>query len=403
MHNKLIPKKGLGGTSDLSSQTNIAKGMMSNFTTANPVTGKVAGFGSKLGAFGADMKLGNMKLDKFASSPIGGAVAMGTDMLQNALGIKPQYNLYSKLDKGLGMAESLSKNFGNPIVNAAGDFAANGLGKLMGLHTDKVVGGGMAGVNAVSNVLSNFGPIGMAASVALKMGNMAGGKNLSTLNADSRVQQSSGYTGSASSIKNTSDKYSGGMVSGIDNLFGTGRKYENRLTNARQLQGQVKGILNTADQNFTAQAGSTDMFRIRNNMNMQDNSYMYNGTLAVKQGGRIQRIIKHAEGGKMNIIPDGALHARRHSLDIDDITHKGIPVISQEEGGEITQHAEIEKNEIVFTKEVSDKLEALYKEYNEEGLSKEKKDLLAIQAGALLTFEIIENTDDKTGLITQVE
>jgi hypothetical protein len=104
----------------------------------------------------------------------------------------------------------------------------------------------------------------------------------------------------------------------------------------------------------------------------------------------------------MNLIPEGALHARKHTLDIDDITHKGIPVISKEDGGEITQHAEIERNEIVFTKEVSDKLEALYKEYNEEGLSQKKKDLLAIQAGALLTFEIIENTDDRTGLIGEV-
>jgi hypothetical protein len=87
----------------------------------------------------------------------------------------------------------------------------------------------------------------MAASAVLKIGNMAGGKNLSTLNTDSRVQQSSGYTGSAFNIKNTSDKYSGGMVSGIDNLFGKDEKYERRLSEARDTQNRVKGILNTAD------------------------------------------------------------------------------------------------------------------------------------------------------------
>jgi hypothetical protein len=38
----------------------------------------------------------------------------------------------------------------------------------------------------------------------------------------------------------------------------------------------------------------------------------------------------------MNIIPEGALHAHKHHLEIDDITHKGIPVISHEEGGEVT-------------------------------------------------------------------
>jgi hypothetical protein len=81
-------------------------------------------------------------------------VSSGLDLFSNALGIKPQYNLNSKLDKGLGAAEKFSKNFGNPLLNAATDFASNGIGKLMGLNTNKVVGGGMAGVNAVSNVLS---------------------------------------------------------------------------------------------------------------------------------------------------------------------------------------------------------------------------------------------------------
>jgi hypothetical protein len=231
-------------------------------------------------------------LDSFAGSAKGSLVASGLDMVGGALGIKPKYNLNSNLDKGLGMAESISKNFGNPVFNAATDFAAGGIGKLMGLNTGKVVGGGMAGVNAVSNVLSSFGPIGMAAGAVLKIGNMMGGKNLSTLDLNSRVQRSSGYAGSAAKIKDTSDKYSGGMVSGIDNLFGQDEKYEKRLAEARETQNRVKGILNTADNDLAAQAGSADMFRIKNTNKMGDNSYMYNGTLSVKQGGRIQKIIK---------------------------------------------------------------------------------------------------------------
>jgi hypothetical protein len=31
----------------------------------------------------------------------------------------------------------------------------------------------------------------------------------------------------------------------------------------------------------------------------------------------------------MNVIPEGALHARKHSLDLDNITKKGIPVITK--------------------------------------------------------------------------
>lgn len=102
---------------------------------------------------------------------------------------------------------------------------------------------------------------------------------------------------------------------------------------------------------------------------------------------------KFQDGGKMNVIPDGALHARLNHIDVDNITKKGIPVITQENGGEITQHAEIEKNEIIFTKEVTYQLEKLYK------LGTDKA---AIEAGKLLAKEIIENTQDNTGLMKEV-
>lgn len=98
------------------------------------------------------------------------------------------------------------------------------------------------------------------------------------------------------------------------------------------------------------------------------------------------------QGGSINVIPDGALHARKHHLEeIDekykDVTHKGIPVISESEGGEITQHAEVEKEEIIFRLEVTQKLEELAKENTDES---------AIEAGKLLVEEILYNTKDNT-------
>lgn len=341
-------------------------------------------------------------VNNFAASGAGGLAASGIDMLSTNLGLKPNYQINTKAEGLLSTAEGISKNFGNPLVNAAGDAIAGGIGKLMGFNTDKVVGGGMAGVNAVSNVLSNFGPIGMAAGIALKAGNMLGGKNLEDFNTDSRVQQSGGYTGSAKKIQSTADKYGGGFVSGVDRLFGSDVKYRNRIQEQKRIQNRIKGILSESDMANEAAAASSDMFRIKNQMGMQNNSYLYNGTLSIKHGGRIQKIIKAQNGGKMNVIPEGALHAHKHKLHMDDITTKGIPVISREDGGEITQHAEIERNEIVFTKEVSDRLEQLWKQYQDENLTKKEKDEIAIQAGELLTFEIIENTDDRTGLMTTV-
>lgn len=108
------------------------------------------------------------------------------------------------------------------------------------------------------------------------------------------------------------------------------------------------------------------------------------------------------DGGKFNVIPDGALHARKHNLDLDNITNKGIPVVSGDilentdgtlelqKGGEITQHAEIEKEEIIFHKELTKKIESLYEKYK---LGDKEA---AIEAGKILVYEILENTIDNT-------
>nr|DAD59313.1 MAG TPA: hypothetical protein [Bacteriophage sp.] len=40
-------------------------------------------------------------------------------------------------------------------------------------------------------------------------------------------------------------------------------------------------------------------------------------------------------GGSINVIPDGALHARKHNMNLDGITEKGIPVVSEKDNGKI--------------------------------------------------------------------
>ena len=106
------------------------------------------------------------------------------------------------------------------------------------------------------------------------------------------------------------------------------------------------------------------------------------------------------QGGQMTVIPEGALHARKNNMEGagEDFTAKGIPVVDKE--GE--QQAEIERDEIIFRKQVTDKMEELYKKYNSEE-SASKKDEIAIEMGKIITCEIVKHTDDRTGLIDKIQ
>ena len=105
---------------------------------------------------------------------------------------------------------------------------------------------------------------------------------------------------------------------------------------------------------------------------------------------------KFQQGGSINIIPEGALHAHKHNMDMEGITPKGIPVVSNKEGGEVEQQAEIEREEIIFRLEVTKKLEELEKKFYDSETSQKEKDECALEAGKLLVEEILYNTQDNT-------
>lgn len=108
---------------------------------------------------------------------------------------------------------------------------------------------------------------------------------------------------------------------------------------------------------------------------------------------------KFAEGGKLNVIMDGSLHSRLNHLDemnefLADVTPKGIPVVSVEEGGKLLQHCEIEAGELILNKDLTTKIEALWHDGTEGAM---------IEAGKILAAELVMNTDDKTGKIIKPE
>jgi phosphosulfolactate synthase (CoM biosynthesis protein A) len=98
-------------------------------------------------------------------------------------------------------------------------------------------------------------------------------------------------------------------------------------------------------------------------------------------------------GTDTNLLPEGALHARLHHLDevnkdLEEATKKGIPVLDA--NGQ--QVAEIEKEELILRLELTKKIEELMKDGSEEAM---------IEAGKLLVSEILENTQDNTGQLTE--
>lgn len=117
-----------------------------------------------------------------------------------------------------------------------------------------------------------------------------------------------------------------------------------------------------------------------------------------KDGGKTEEsdIPEIEETTQKNVIPEGALHKNKHHMEhAEGLTKKGIPVI--DEDGE--QQAEIEHSEIIFTLEVTKKLEEYYDIFYSEESSNKEKEQAALDAGKLLVYQILENTEDRTGLI----
>lgn len=134
--------------------------------------------------------------------------------------------------------------------------------------------------------------------------------------------------------------------------------------------------------------------------NMRDLLHMYNDENLEKLFNTSLQSFK--DGGSINVIPEGALHARKHNMDMEGITKKGIPVVADKENGGVEQQAEIEREEIIFRLEVTKKLEELEKKYYNSDTSQKEKDELALEAGKLLVQEILYNTMDNVNLINKV-
>lgn len=126
-----------------------------------------------------------------------------------------------------------------------------------------------------------------------------------------------------------------------------------------------------------------------------------------KNGGQLQDIETASE---QSVIPEGALHKELHHLDglSGKLTRKGINVITVDGGADtfeeildkqdsVTVHAEIEREEVIFSKELTDYIEQARNQWHESG-----DNLILEEVGRRVTKELLFNTDDNANLINKV-
>lgn len=291
---------------------------------------------------------------------------------------------------------------GGAIGGAVGKYGESAINMLGGKQADSIsTGEGMfsAGTDLALQAATKSGnPFAIAGAGVLKgldLLNRYGGKT-------SKKQGTIGLdTGAYASQINP---MAGKKRTLLGSIFGKNKR-DNKLTSYYDKQNLKAGAAtyqnnqeNLAAQNSIFDTGSRNQQSLQGGLNTN--------ILAAKKGTKLskveirtitEKVTKFQKGGKMNVIPEGALHARKHNIELDGITNKGIPVVTKEDGGQITQQAEIERDEIIFTKSVTDELEKFHEQY--KNASDDEKRNIAIECGKYLSSQILDNTIDNTGIL----
>lgn len=359
--------------------------------------------------------------------------------------IQRAYTKKANLNKGFGIAGSIADVAGSLIpkteqsaltegLNQGYDAAANAAMAIPGVGT--IIGGAMKVGGMLSDGLTALGVGTDQMTTAdkildskflkltpLGLVNAIGAKKADTITKDNEAfeQVGSSYGGTQATVDDALTK--SGKKYGL--LSGKARNKANQqIHNAQMQQSKMSNIADEAQMAFTA--SNNPLIGLGTQLQL-NGGYQQSAVRAGKSGLKMdrefaKRVIKLSngkkskakkiqeevraeevagfqKGGAVNVIPDGALHAHKHHLeDVDgkfeEVTTKGIPVITEEKGGDIKQHAEVEREEIIFNLDVTKQLEKLMQDGSDEA---------AIEAGKLLVHEILENTVDNTGLLKTVE
>lgn len=436
-------RQGMGSITPLQSSSDLYTAMTelqsANFDKFSPANNPLLQAGAASGDMASKALLMNANTNKAVNGLSKSAANMATGTAGST--VKPGGGLFSKANIGNTMSKAggYADMIGSFIpkkeqsalttgLNQGYDAAANMISSVPGVGT--IVGGAMKIGGMLSDGLTALGvgtdqmtttdkildskfmkltPMGLV--------NAFGAKKADTIYKDNETweQQGSAYGGSMAKVDDALTK--SGKKYGA--FSGKARRKANaQIAEAKRQQNLVSDINQEAQDAFAASnysgiglrnelalsGGYRNMAVGRNGMKILDAESQWAREVLTKAKIRPKEKLeeqppKFAEGGTVNVIPDGALHAHKHHLEdispeYEQVTSKGIPVVTEEEGGKLKQHAEIERNEIIFRLEVTKKLEELMKDGSNDA---------AIEAGKLLAHEIINNTVDNTGLMEVVE
>ena len=308
-----------------------------------------------------------------------------------------QRSSQSAIRKGLAMIPG----YGQLIAAATGLVDAVGTAtgtNLSNINKDSAKRAGIGGSATFNNLMNMLPGNSMIWGI---MGSRTNGFKMS----DEAEQMQAGYSGTVSDIRAGQDVANKRLLfqkNKANDYIEEQRRNDALLTQINEtntMRKQSNYYQNLANQNINRYAGQNYLgvtvgrsgMKLMTPEEVRAIIMLKHGPNKLQNGGIV--------GVDTNIVPEGALHARKNNLselnpDLEDATKKGIPVMAAD-GGEVgEQVAEIEHSEIIFRLEVTKQLEELRKDGSEEAM---------LEAGKLIANELIENTQDNVGMITEEE
>ena len=346
------------------------------------------------------------------AAKVGGAIGKGAfkayttlgknaDLVQQAFGIDVDEDSTYKQEQMVG---DMMLSSGNPYVMAAGAVVkANSLlNQAMGTNMNTLTNhqAREVGMSKAQNAL-NTGAGFLLNTAAPGLGGLFG-KTVDAQKSQDVNLIRGAFSGTVDDIdqaqKMGGKRYAFGKNK-VNKYIGTANYRNSLLTNIAQVNNPLVNTYGTTALDFDKQNFNTFSGRDFQSAGTVEQGESGMKLLSKRELARIyasrkpkEVIDTYGDGGKIgvdnNVIPEGALHATKNNLEkinpeLDEVTPKGIPVVVTDKNGDYKQVAEIERDELVLTKEVTLLIEDLWKKGTPEDM---------IEAGKILAKELMENT-----------